>query len=85
MALTVEQKINMLILAGFQPMLSRSRYTRIIGNGVGIGGRMVGADWAVGRHASYNPKEYTPTTWEALPDIGEIPDELIYEACDANR
>lgn len=89
MSLTVEQKINLLILAGFEPMTVQASngelYMRIIRDGIGIGHHMSGDAWAVGYSEQYNTRGYIPSDWESRHDIGDIPDELILKAVESAR
>ena len=76
MSLTVEQKINLLILAGYIPkrMLCDAR----IGQG-SICLYAVGGVWAVASDWTFQDC-YNDAKWEELY-LDTCPDELIYEAC----
>lgn len=82
MSLTTEQKINLLILAGFEPAAFAGdavTYPRIVKNnpeGVPALWRNYGSAW------KFDPTGYTdrkPMAWEDIQVAG-IPDELIYKA-----
>lgn len=85
MSLTVEQKINLLILAGFEPAAyegDASYYPRIVmGNREGIPSLWRNGDnkWR------FDPTiltERDPVSWGDI-DMEEIPDELIFQAIGA--
>lgn len=85
--LTTEQKINLLILAGFSPgvhaverfPMGVAEYPRIW-KGVSALTRNNGERWKLYHTITYGTM-WEPAAWESL-GIDSIPDELIYEACD---
>jgi hypothetical protein len=93
--LTVEQKINMLILAGYEPcvlVIEREHVGEVIlprvighGNCLGIGiehaDEWVRWDFSI---ADFDTSEYTRSVWGGT-QLELCPDELIYQALEAAK
>lgn len=91
MSLTTEQKINLLILAGFEPMSHAGRVNKdgtVMFPRVGNGSTMLWRNYGPGYDKAWevNGGRYTafadlvPAEWGVIA-VDTIPDELIYEAC----
>lgn len=83
MSLTTEQKINLLILAGFEPRENmdgdEGKYPRIM-KGEGRAPtlwRNRRAAWSFETDITFN--RIKPSTWDYM-GVGSIPQKLIYEA-----
>lgn len=79
--LTTEQKINLLILAGFEPRCSHGHPRVVSGKGLLHRNRTTYTDWVYmpGSNWGY---EYTLAEWcDAMIDT--CPDEIIYKAIES--
>lgn len=87
MPLTTEQKINLLILAGFEPYENvdgdDGKYPRIVkalGHGHITLWRNRRASWSLSNDVRFDRNK--PATWDSL-GVGTIPQYLIYQAIGA--
>lgn len=93
--LTVEQKINMLILAGYEPCVLHTErdhvgegiLPRVIGHGNCLGIGIAHADewvrWDFST-ANFDISSYTRSMWDQM-QLELCPDELIYQALEAAK
>lgn len=77
MRLTTEQKINLLILAGFEPRQLTQFCSRIIRRDGRALVRRAGGEWNT--ESAWQITSYDEALWEDL-GLDSCPDELIYEA-----
>ena len=78
--LTTEQKINLLILAGYNPRTSYGD-PRIVRHDACL--YFAGGEWFL-LDTTFNPHFYACAAWGEMR-VDSIPDELIHEACDVNH
>lgn len=83
MSLTTEQKINLLVLAGFEPYLyaGRQGYARMFRGDACLVGTEKGAPWEYNSNWGLE-NEHKPSEWKYM-GLASCPDKLIYQAIEA--